>query len=339
MMHLDKRNTFSNDLIFIDGLWGTGKSLLAPIISNMREVEKVKVESIYEYVSWLFYLGKINEDGAIWLLRTYADCSQYHNVIGREINLRWRDDTGLKNVIGKLKLIKRLLGSEGDSKVEEINQKNIAFCAMSHMLMLAPELLTQTYGNRIKIIEVVRHPLYMLNHFKAYFSRFESSREFTISFYYKDNKIPWFMNGLEENFIHRNDVEKAVLCISHLYPWLEKKIEQSRSANLAVLEVSFEDVVFETNNAMLKLEKFLERSHHGCLSSILKKQKLPRKNISNGAGHANYGWKKSSNSEKESYQDLLSQLTKNCSNEMQDKMHKTIAWYNKKYPSKLNIFG
>lgn len=338
-MHLDKRNTFSNDVIFIDGLWGTGKSLLAPIISNMKDVEKVKVESIYEYVSWLFYLGKINEDGAIWLLRTYADCSQYHNVIGREINLRWSDDTGLKNVANKLKLIRRLFGSEGNSKIEEINEKNLAFCAMSHMLMLAPELLTLAYGDRIKIIEVVRHPLYMLNHFKAYLSRFESSREFTMSFYYKNNKIPWFMNGIEEDFVNSNDTEKAVLCICHLYSWLEKKIEQSCSTDLAVLDISFEESVFNTNNMLMKLEKFLGRGHHSCLSVILKKQKIPRKSITSGTGHANYGWMKSRKSEKETYQDLLCQLKDNCSNKMQDKMHKTITWYNKRYPNQLNALG
>ena len=95
-MHIEKRNTFYNDIIVVDGLWGTGKSVLGPIISGMSGIEKIKADSTYEYISWLNSLGKIEKDAAIWMMRTYADSSQYHNRIGREINLRWSDDTGLK---------------------------------------------------------------------------------------------------------------------------------------------------------------------------------------------------------------------------------------------------
>ncbi len=42
-MELEKTNSFCNDVVFIDGLWGTGKSLLSPIISGMDRVEKVKI--------------------------------------------------------------------------------------------------------------------------------------------------------------------------------------------------------------------------------------------------------------------------------------------------------
>mgnify|MGYP000117562632 FL=1 len=122
-MKIEKNSTFENDIIFVDGLWGTGKSILGPIISNMHEVEKIKSESIYEYMSWLNQLGKIDEDAAVWMMRTYADSSQYHNRIGREINSRWSDDTGLKQVINKWDYIKRLFGKEGNDFVNEINSK------------------------------------------------------------------------------------------------------------------------------------------------------------------------------------------------------------------------
>jgi hypothetical protein len=67
-MQLNKLKTFKNDIIIVDGLWGTGKSILAPIISGMEGVEKIKAESLYEYMSWLHYLGKIEKDGAVWMI-------------------------------------------------------------------------------------------------------------------------------------------------------------------------------------------------------------------------------------------------------------------------------
>ena len=91
---LKKFNCFTNEVIFIDGLWGTGKSVIAPIVGAMEGVEKQKTDSIYEYLCILIHLNKIEEDAADTLLKIYADLSQYNNLIGREVNFRWNDLTG-----------------------------------------------------------------------------------------------------------------------------------------------------------------------------------------------------------------------------------------------------
>jgi hypothetical protein len=335
-MKIDKKSTFENDIIFVDGLWGTGKSILGPIISNMHEVEKIKSESIYEYMSWLNQLGKIDEDAAVWVMRTYADSSQYHNRIGREINLRWSDDTGLKQVINKWDYIKRLFGKEGNDFVDEINSKNLAFSVMSHMLMLCPELLDKSYGSRVKIIETVRHPLYMVSHFANYLNRFEASREFTMAYYYQGVKIPWFINESVDEFVEGNKFERAVQSIVKLYPLLETKIENSKKNGLQILDISFEEIVFDTKLALEKIEFFLGRIHSEKIQIILKKQKLPRNTIAQGNGHKDYGWQRSNKSELDTYQELLKIVSENCSIHSQESLQSTIKWYNNKYPSKLS---
>jgi hypothetical protein len=338
-MRLEKKQSFQNDIIVVDGLWGTGKSIIGPVISEMEGVEKIKAESLYEYMSWLHYLGKIDKDGAVWMMRTYADSSQYHNRIGREINLRWSDDTGLKHVRNKWNYISRLFGKEGDLKVTEINSKNLAFSLMSHLLMLTPDLLIPAYGNRVKVVEMVRHPLYMVNHFASYLDRFESSREFTLSYYYKDVKIPWFVIGWEDAFINGNKFERAVLSIVKLYPWLDSQITKARNMGLDILDLSFEEMVFETNLAIQKLEKFIGRKHSGQLNAILQSQKLPRETIANGKGHASYGWLKTNVSESEFYKESLDIVLNNCSVNSINELKALINWYNIKYPSKLSLFS
>ncbi len=337
-MQLEKRNAFHNDVLFIDGLWGTGKSLLGPIVSGMAGVEKVKVESLYEYISWLFYLGKIDRDGALWMLRTYADCSQYHNTIGREVNLRWSDDTGLKNAPDRLKYITRLFGGEGDGKVDEINTRNLAYCAMSHMLMLTPELLPLAYGNRVKVIEMVRHPLYMVNHFAAYLGRFESPREFTMAFYSGEVKVPWFARGWEAEFVGANQVERAVLSITRLSSWLFDKIEEFQVAGLSVLLLPFEEAVFATDRTLAQLQQFTGRRHHRRIASILKRQMLPRQSIAKGRGHASYGWSSSSKSDRENYATMIATVRDHCSADLQHEMNQAIHWYNQKFSSRLSEF-
>jgi hypothetical protein len=304
----------------------------------MSGVENVKIEPIYEYVSWLFCLGKITEDGALWLLRTYADCSQYHNAIGREINLRWHDDTGLRNAPNRLQLIRRLFSEEGDSRVEEINIQNRAFCAMSHMLMLAPELLAPAYGERAKVIEMVRHPLYMVDHYAAYLSRFDSPREFTMASCQGNTKVPWYAASWAEEFIAATDLQRAVLSITRLYPWLEKKINEAINMGLSILELSFEEAVFETQSMLKKLEDFIGRRKPSNIGSILRKQKLPRDRVSAGRGHASYGWKRKDLTERETYDRLMTNINENCPRPLAEAMKTLIFWYDTKYPSRLAEF-
>lgn len=337
-MEVDKQKNFSNDIIFVDGLWGTGKSLLGPIVSGMNGVEKIKIEHIYEYISCLYSLGKIESDAALWMLRTYADLSQYNNMISREVNLRWCDDSGIGNSPDKIKYIKRLFSGEGDSKVDDINRGNLAFCVMSHMIMLTPELLPLAYGNRVKVIEIVRHPLYMFQNWIAFLSRFDSSRVFTISFYHENVKVPWFAYDYKNEFVKMNLTEKAVLCISRLYFLLDEKMQKAKINGLAVLDLSFEETVFETSRTLQKIEQFTNRKHHNRIASILKKQKLPRTTLSNGKGHASYGWSSIDKPERERYSDLLSNLRNNCSSELQSKMMQLIEWYNCRYPSELGKY-
>jgi hypothetical protein len=302
----------------------------------MYNVEKIKSESIYEYMSWLNKLDKIDEDAAIWMLRTYADSSQYHNRIGREINLRWSDDTGLKHVSNKWSYIKRIFGKEGDTVVDEINKKNIAFSVMSHMLMLTPQLLNKSFGKRVKIIETIRHPLYMVKHFVSYLERYNSSREFTISFYNKEIKIPWFAKEWEEEFLNSNYIERAVLCITKLYPILLSQLEKSKISGLEVLVLSFEDIVFETKLTMEKIELFLGRSHSKNLNKILNNQKIPRKSIFEGIGHSSYGWRHENKPEQEMYFELLNLIRSNCNTNLFLSMITLIEWYENNYKSKLS---
>ena len=335
-MQLEKFNPLINDIIIVDGLWGTGKSLLGPIVSGMERVEKVKIEGIYEQVCILRHLDKISPDAASWMLKTYADLSQYNNLIGREVNLRWRDDSGLANNPNGFQYIKRLFGGEGDQKVEEINNNNIALNIMSHMLMLVADPIFEAYGDRVKIVEIVRHPLYMVKHWCAYLQRFDSPREFTVSFNHKGKKVPWFAAGWEDSFIEASTMDKSLLSIIKLYEWLDINTKTAIANSNNVLTLSFESLVMKPDEPLQQLESFLGRKHYPRLSTILQKQNIPRKTISQGKGHATYGWSKDSNkNEEQVYLQNLEYIKTNGSPENVNNLLKLIEIYNDKYPSVL----
>ena len=338
-MQLEKIDSFKNDIIFVDGLWGTGKSLLGPIVSGMDRVEKTKIEHVYEYVAILNHLERIAPDAVSWMLKTYGDLSQYNNVIGREVNLRWNDDSGLAINPNMFVYIKRLFQGEGDQKVADINENNIALNIMSHMLMLVANPIFDTYGERAKIIEIVRHPLYMVSHWSSYLERFNSPREFTVSFQHKGIKVPWFVAGWEDEYIEANEMDKVLICLIRLYAWLDDSTDKALTSGHQVLTISFETLVMSPDKPLKELEAFLGRKHYPRLSSLLRKQKVPRKTLSQGRGYSQYGWSFDDvKSEEQFYNQSLEQVKISGTSEHISDFLKLIEKYNQKQPSILCAF-
>jgi len=338
-MRLEKFNTFTHDVVFMDGLWGTGKSVLTPIISGMKGVEKQKLDYVFEYLCVLRHLKKIDADAVQAMLQTYADVDQYHNLIGREVNLRWNDDSGVANNPSSLRYIKRIFGPEGDPIVEKINHENLALHIMTHMMLTVAEPLLDAFGQRLKFIEVVRHPLYMVRHWHAYLSRYNGPRIFTISFNAQGHKVPWFARDWSEEYIRLSLMDRVLKSIIELYNRLFQAIDLLNQRGASLLVTSFEKVVLDTEPVLRQLEEFLGRQHHPRLKRILKKQKLPRSRITHGIGHSAYGWTAGSEADEQTeYENLAAWIRESGSECYCAAFGNLIAEYNRRWPSILSSF-
>lgn len=335
-LQLKKFYSLQNDIIFVDGLWGTGKSLLNPILNNMLGVEMVKMEMMYEYTCIMRHLEQLSPSAASFFLQSYADDSQYNNIIGRHINLRWNDASGLANNPNKLSYIMRLFSNEGAQRIDEINNNNIALNIMSHMIMLVADPLFDTYGDRLKLIEVVRHPLYMVKHWYAYLQRFDSPRELTVCIDHHGSKVPWFAVDWADEFVKASLMDRVLLSIDRLSGWLETSMEKAVAKGNRVLTLSFESLTMNPTEPLRQLETFLERAHHPKLASILRKEKIPRRVISHGRGHSAYGWVKTNNeTEEQAYANNLEFVRGNGSPAYVKDFLIRITKYNDKYPNAL----
>lgn len=333
---LRKFNNSTNDVIFIDGLWGSGKSMLAPVIGAMEGVEKYKSNPIYEYICCLSYLNKISDDACASTLQTYADMDQYYNVIGRAINLRWSDDSGFKNNPNSWRYITRLFGGEGDHFVQKINKNNLALFIMSHNVSLTSDPLFDAYGSRLKLIHIVRHPCYIFTHWKSYLGRFDGPREFTISFDIDGEKVPWFWRDQAEIYPDLSIDERAAQSIIMLYGWLFDSLDKLQKRENNFMVCSFEDAIFQTDHVMDKLSEFLARKHSRKINEMLKKQKIPRASLNSGKGHIFYGFKESSSKDESyDYKLLTNMIAENVSAETMKKFDVIVDEYNKRFPSKL----
>ena len=338
-MNLDLKhfNSFTNDIIVVDGFWGGGKSVITSLIGSMTGVEKKKVEHVYEYVCIAHSTGKMNSDAAIAFLKIYADLSQYNNLIGREVNLRWSDDSGLRNNPGSLTYLKRLFHPGGDSVAEQISKENLALLIASHELIAVSDLLYESYGSRLKLIEVVRHPMHLFNNVRDYTATFERSREFTLSFEVNGVKVPWFAAQWADEFVNSSVTDRALLSIARMQNEMIDAIDLIDAAQKPLLVLSFESTVLQPQDSINRLEKFLDRQSTRRTKQVLKQQRLPRQQISVGKATSSYSFTSSgSSSETETYKKISSEIQANGSASAIAEFRSAVSTYNSRWPSQLN---
>jgi len=340
-MNLDLKhfNSFTNDIIVVDGFWGGGKSVVTSIIGSMDRVEKKKVEHVYEYVCIAHSTGKMNTDAASAFLKIYADLSQYNNLIGREVNLRWSDDSGLRNNPGSLTYLKRLFHAGGDNIADQISERNLALLIASHELISVSDLLYESYGSRLKLVEVVRHPVHLFNNVRDYTAKFERTREFTLSFEVSGVKVPWFAADWADEFVSSSITDRALLSIARMQSEMISSIDSINAAQKPLLVLSFENTVLRPEDSIEKLENFLNRPRTRRTNRVLRQQNLPRKQISAGKATSSFSFtSNSASSEHETYKKVFKEIEDGGSLSAINEFRSAVNAYNLRWPSQLNEF-
>ena len=340
-MNLDLKhfNSFTNDIIVVDGFWGGGKSVVTSIIGSMTRVEKKKVEHVYEYVCIAHSTGKMNTDAASAFLKIYADLSQYNNLIGREVNLRWSDDSGLRNNPGSLTYLKRLFHAGGDNIADQISERNLALLIASHELISVSDLLYESYGSRLKLVEVVRHPVHLFNNVRDYTAKFERTREFTLSFEVSGVKVPWFAADWADEFVSSSITDRALLSIARMQSEMFSSIDSINAAQKPLLVLSFENTVLRPEDSIEKLENFLNRPRTRRTNQVLRQQNLPRKKISAGKATSSFSFtSNSASSEHETYKKVFKEIEDGGSLSAVNEFRSAVNAYNLRWPSQLNEF-
>lgn len=331
----DKKNVFENDIVFIDGLWGCGKSLIGPIIAGMEKVEKPTVSSIFENISILLNQNKITFDAADTLFKVYLDDLTYNNQLGRNINLRMHDDSGVINNPNFIKDFKKLFIKELDLDSNKFKETIISI--MGHMVLISSDRLFNLPDKNIRFIEILRHPLYVFDHWYSFLNRFNDKKILNLALYENNNKIPWFAESWKEDFVNSNNYDRCLLSIIFCYELLFEKLK-AYSSKENFLALSFESIVYDTENKLSVLSKFIGRPYGSSLKRILKNQFIPRKTLSSGKGYSNYGWNSGSKNEELDYKSKMKIIKDNCSIINIKNFERIINDYNKNFPSILKNY-
>ena len=334
------KKQYDCDVVLIDGPWGSGKNMLQVVISSLNNLEDTKIEEMLEHIINLQYMNKISDESAGVLIENYLDFIMHKSLIGRCSNMRFDDVTGFKNSTNKLERLLRLFRSE-EKNLANKNIKDKGLVLMTHMLGCSPFFLSNLIKERLYIIEIMRHPLYLIKSVASFFARFDDPRVKTVSFDYLNKKTPWFY----KNYINlidindKNNYHKAVNYVYYLYGEIWANIEILKENNVNIYPISFEQFAINPNLYTDEICNFLSRRRGPYTQKALRKSKLPRKYIHQGLGLRKYGWKKSNLNNEEYYLNLLEDILCEIDYKHKSILKEIIYLYDEKYPSLLNEYS
>ena len=282
-------------VVFAGGLPGCGKTMLTPIIGSLARVELQRFNEPLEHVCGLRLLGAIREDVATMQIRMLTDLDLYKQMMSREVNLRPTDLTSICRNPGTWRYLQRIVQPGDAAAVARIQQDHpILHITMHNALAISPPLFA-ALGEVARIIEVVRHPLYMLKQWRAYIERYGTDvREFTLWFDHEGQALPFWARGWERQYADANPMDRTIYAIDHLLAQGREALAGLPPAQQRhVLTVPFEPFVLDPQPWLRRMEALLGTTVTPATRREMKRQRVPRRRIADGIArkiYKQYGW-------------------------------------------------
>ncbi len=291
-------NILVEDLVLIDGQPGCGKTLFTAIVAAMERVELLNYSPELENICALRYLDKMSDDAAKTMLRIQMDLVLYETMMSRRTNFRPSDLSSAFKDTNCWTYIKRLF-LKGDEVIpERIKKERPILHFATHNLLPFSAPIFASFGNKVKIIEIVRHPLYMIIQQTLNQERWIKPegivRQFHLHMKFKEHQVPYHTRGWEELYINSNPVERAIYEIDNIFELTEtfKKNNEYGISN-QILTIPFEKFVINPLPYMQDIEHVVDTKITQKTQKIMKKQNVPREKISDGIPLSIYkrcGW-------------------------------------------------
>jgi len=279
-IELIRKNTFKNKIIIIDGQGRSGKNLISILLSTIKKVEKMRLDSQFDYIPRYLELGKMTKDAAITALKTEADEKLFYTMIGRDVNFRIKDYSGVMKQGQILKYFKRILFTTDEQAVRDIEEKDIIFQEMTHDGLHLVSHFFEAFEERLLFIHLFRDPVgNIFEQAKRDFgTRIGTDpREFQLVYNWNGNSIPLNALGLEEEYLSANPTERLVLMVDNLFRKnLSGYLNLPEKHKKNILFLDFEEFVTNPISNMELIEKFIGEKFGKSSKKIMKRENCPR---------------------------------------------------------------
>jgi hypothetical protein len=293
-------------VVFVDGIEGCGKTMLAPIVAAMDRVELLTYAYEIENLCSLRHLKKIELDAAAAMISLLVDLQLYNSMQSREVNFRPGDLSSVFRASRPHRYVRRLFQKGNEQAVERIKTEKPILLLTTHRMIAYCDPIVAALADRAVFIEVVRHPLYMVIQNSLNFSGLiGTGRDFSIYYERNGGVYPFFAYGREEKYESGSPVDRAIFHIEYMTQQNEAMRERY-SSNGKILTVPFEKFVIEPERFMKIFSAALGTTVTRHTIKMMKKQNVPRKKYSDSIDLSIYrrcGWEppKSGYSERQEF--------------------------------------
>jgi len=205
----------NNQIVFIDGITRTGKLLLGSLVSSLDKMEHLEFGENFEFLLPALKFKKVKIDFVNSYLNNYLNQLIYNKFIGRNVNFRPNDRTGIANSRDPKVYYKRLKCKEGDSVLKLIKKNKVFLPLVTHDIAVNLDLLFKMKMN-FKIIEIIRSPVDTVYSWykRGLGKRFgKDQRMFTLLINNKNIIDPWY--GVLNNY-QKDNLNECEKCINHV---------------------------------------------------------------------------------------------------------------------------
>ena len=277
---LAREKTFDNNIVIVDGQGRSGKNLISLLLSSMKRMEKMRLDSNIDYIPRYYFLGKLTLDAAIIALRTEFDEKYYYNSISRDVNFRLDDYSGVMKQGKRFEYFKRLFLQADEAAVSRLIKQNPIFQEMTHDGLHVAKLYFAALQERLKIIHVFRDPIgniYEQNR-RNFGSRIgDDPRELQLTYKWKKYILPIIVIGYEEEYVSANPIERLVIMVDIMFRLNVQGFEDlSLKEKKQIFFIEFEDFLVNPEPYMKNLENFIGDLFGKSSRRILSREKCPR---------------------------------------------------------------
>lgn len=272
-----KKNIWLENLILVTGTHTSGKSMISPVVASLKKVEILRKIYYLDQLANLHFFNKINFNTASFMANHILDLSYYEQLIGRNMNFRYEDETSVSNSKDPKLFIKRLNVKRGSHIIKKHKKIKTRMLLDTHDGIWFHKFWLNLGIKNLKIINICRNPIDVVNSWiNLDLGEIEKQLlcQIPLISYKKKIKAFYYYKNIKKGKSNKYEiaVEMVCNCIENEIKNY-KKIKKKKN----LIRIDFDNFAENTVYNLSKICKFLNTNKTKFTNKIMRRERLPRK--------------------------------------------------------------
>lgn len=268
---------FLKNLVLVTGTHTSGKSMVSPIIASLSNVEMLRKIYYLDQISILYNFKKISTEIAKFLGHHILDLSFYEQLIGRNLNFRFEDETSIYQSKNPNLYKKRIFSKRGEEVLKYHEKKRTHMLLDAHDGIWFYKFWKNLKIQNLKIINIHRNPIDIVNSWiNSDLGLAEKQILCQIPLIYRNNRVKPFY--LYKNFKKKSLKNKTEVIIDMVDECVRGEIKTYKRIKnkKKILRINFDNFATNTDYNIDKICNFLNLKKSKYTKKIMNKENLPR---------------------------------------------------------------